>query len=60
MKQLDYGKGYENAHEEEEGVAKMDCLPHRLIGRRFYEPKNVGTEARVIKRLEELKKKKGS
>ena len=27
MKQLDYGKGYEYAHDEPDAVAGMDCLP---------------------------------
>ena len=33
MKQLDYGKGYQYAHDQAEGVADMDCLPERLRGR---------------------------
>ena len=32
MKQLDYGKGYQYAHDEADGVADMDCLPEQLAG----------------------------
>jgi putative ATPase len=58
MKQLDYGKGYRYAHDEEEGVARgMECLPPAHAGRRFYEPTERGLEARIKARLEEIRKK---
>jgi putative ATPase len=52
MKGLGYGKGYRYAHDEEEGVAAMDCLPDRLAGRRFYHPTRRGTEKELAERLE--------
>jgi putative ATPase len=52
MKQLGYGKGYRYAHDEEEGVAGMDCLPDRLVGRTYYQPTERGHEKDVAARLE--------
>jgi putative ATPase len=58
MKNLDYGKGYRYAHDEEEGVARgMECLPPAQAGRRFYEPTERGLEAEIKKKLDELRKK---
>ena len=55
MKDLGYGKGYAYAHDEEEGVAGMDCLPENLAGRRYYRPTARGEEARTGARLEEAR-----
>jgi putative ATPase len=58
MKQLEYGKDYRYAHDEEEGIARgMECLPPAHAGRRFYEPTDRGLEARIRQRLEEIRKK---
>jgi putative ATPase len=51
MKQLDYGKGYRYAHEEEDAVADMDCLPENLRGREFYQPTERGFEQEIKRRL---------
>jgi putative ATPase len=51
MKDIGYGKGYRYAHDEDDGVAGMDCLPERLAGRRFYEPTSRGQEADIAARL---------
>jgi putative ATPase len=57
MKDLQYGKGYRYAHDEEGGVAAgMECLPPAHAGRRFYEPTDRGLEAEIRKKLEELRK----
>ena len=58
MKKLHYGQGYQYAHDTEDQVADMDCLPESLLGQRFYRPKNIGVEARVKQRLEEIEKKR--
>jgi putative ATPase len=61
MKGLDYGKGYQYAHDQAEGVADMDCLPERLRGRRFYQPTDRGFEKEIKRRLDgwqELKKRR--
>jgi putative ATPase len=61
MKQLDYGKGYRYAHDEAEGVAAdMVCLPPAHEGRRFYEPTDRGLEAEIRKKVEELRRKRGT
>ena len=55
MAELDYGKGYEYAHNYENKLTKMHCLPDALAGRRFYRPTTQGTEAAVKTRLEEIR-----
>ncbi|PIE22886.1 MAG: AAA family ATPase [Planctomycetota bacterium] len=59
MKNMGYGQGYVYAHDTEHGVADMQCLPEPLAGARFYEPSNRGFEARIQKRLEELRRLRG-
>ena len=61
MKQLDYGKGYRYAHDEDEGVADMGCLPENLHDRQFYQPTERGFEKEIKRRLDgwkEIKKKR--
>src|SRR5438094_161713 len=58
MKNLGYGKGYQYAHDLEDKVADMDCLPDSLKGRKYYHPQEIGEEAAVKNRLEEVDKKK--
>ena len=59
MKDLEYGKGYRYAHDEEAGVAAdMECLPPAHAGRRFYEPTERGLEAEIRRKLEDLRKKR--
>jgi len=58
MKELGYGKGYQYAHDYEEGYAGQDCLPERLAGRKFYEPKGHGYEKSIVERMEWLKNRK--
>ncbi len=52
MKELEYGKGYQYAHDDREGVAAMDCLPDRLRGRKFYRPTERGFEKEIKRRLD--------
>jgi putative ATPase len=56
MKALDYGKGYRYAHNEDDAVADMSCLPAALEGRTYYEPTERGLEKEVKQRLEARKK----
>ena len=51
MKSLDYGKGYTYAHDTDEKIAKMSCLPEKLEGRRYYTPAGLGREANMKARL---------
>ena len=52
MKELEYGKGYQYAHEQAEGVADMTCLPPALEGRRYYQPTERGFEKEIKRRLD--------
>jgi putative ATPase len=54
MKELDYGKEYQYAHDIEGRVADMECLPPGLIGRRYYHPTNEGREKLLAQRMEEI------
>lgn len=60
MKELSYGQGYEYAHDTEEKVTRMQCLPDGLKDRVYYAPTTQGEEAAVKKRLEELREWKRS
>jgi putative ATPase len=54
MRSLDYGKGYEYAHDVEGKVADMDCLPPSLAGRRYYHPTQEGREKLLAQRMDEI------
>jgi putative ATPase len=54
MQELGYGEGYVYAHDTEEKVAEMECLPPELTGERFYEPSEEGWEKRIRERIAEL------
>jgi len=56
MKELDYGKGYRYAHDEEGRVADMDCLPDSLKGRSYYQPTQEGREKLLAQRMEEIRR----
>lgn len=61
MKELGYGKGYKYAHDFEEKVTDMQCLPDNLKDRKYYVPTDSGFEKDIQKRLEQISnlKKKG-
>lgn len=54
MKELNYGKGYIYAHDTEEKLTRMPCLPDALADRRYYDPSQEGMEKQTKKRLEEI------
>jgi putative ATPase len=58
MKGLGYGKDYQYAHDTEDKVADMQCLPDSLRDRVYYRPTNEGVEKRIRERLEEIKRLK--
>ncbi len=58
MKQFGYGSGYQHAHQFEDAVNTMECLPESLKGTKFYQPTDRGVEQRIAQRMEELRKKK--
>ncbi len=60
MKTLGYGKGYQYAHNEEDAIADMSCLPPSLEGRHYYEPSDRGFEKEIRRRQEEWKRIRAS
>jgi putative ATPase len=54
MKELDYGRDYQYAHDVEGRVADMECLPAGLVGRRYYHPTNEGREKLLAQRMDEI------
>jgi putative ATPase len=60
MKELEYGKGYRYAHDEDCRVADMDCLPDSLKGRTYYHPTQEGREKQLAQRMDEIRKIKAS
>jgi len=60
MKDIGYGKGYRYAHDEEDRVADMDCLPDSLKGRTYYQPTQEGREKQLAQRMEEIRRIKGA
>jgi putative ATPase len=56
MKELDYGKHYQYAHDLEGKVAAMQCLPDNLADRRYYHPTNEGREKLLAQRMAEIAK----
>ncbi len=54
MKELNYGKGYQYAHDYESKITNMQCLPDSIKDHRYYYPTTQGTEAKVIKRMEQI------
>ena len=54
MKELDYGKDYQYAHDVEGRVADMECLPPSLAGRRYYQPTGEGREKLLAQRMDEI------
>lgn len=55
MKELDYGKGYEYAHDYENKLTKMQCLPEALADREYYRPTTQGQEAAVREKLDKIR-----
>jgi putative ATPase len=56
MKGIGYGRGYQYAHELENKVADMQCLPDNLADRTYYHPTNEGIERRIRERMDEMRR----
>ncbi len=56
MKGIGYGRGYQYAHELENKVADMQCLPDNLRDRTYYHPTNEGVEQRIRERMDEIRR----
>lgn len=59
MKELNYGQGYQYAHDFKEKLTSMDCLPKELLNRQYYKPTDQGLERKFKERLDIIKAWKG-
>jgi putative ATPase len=60
MRELGYGRDYQYAHDLEEKVADMTCLPASLSDRKYYHPTEQGTERQIkeiLARIQERRKR---
>ena len=55
MRELNYGEGYQYAHDTEEKLTNMQCLPDSLLGKSYYRPTDEGLEVRYKERLRQIK-----
>jgi putative ATPase len=55
MKDTGYGKGYQYAHNYEQAITDMQCLPDELRGKTYYSPSDKGNEKELKERLERIK-----
>ncbi|MBM3747620.1 MAG: replication-associated recombination protein A [Acidobacteria bacterium] len=60
MKEWGYGAGYQHAHQSEDALTGMPCLPPSLAGRRYYFPTPRGIEKRIAERLEEIRRRRAA
>ena len=60
MKNIGYGEGYKYAHNFEEKLTDMQCLPDNLSGKEYYKPTEQGFEARLRARMAEIAKLKNA
>jgi len=56
MKEWGYSQGYQHAHNFEDAIVDMECLPPSMAGRRYYHPTDRGMEKRIGERLEEIRR----
>ena len=56
MKELRYGEGYQYAHDTQDKLTNMQCLPDSLKDRRYYLPTEQGVEARYKERFEAIRR----
>ena len=56
MKNIGYAQGYKYAHNFEDKVTDMTCLPDNLSSRQYYKPTDQGFEARLRTRMDEIRK----
>ena len=60
MKDLNYGKGYQYAHDFQDKLTTMTCLPEALQNKEYYHPTKQGHEKKVALRLQQIKQWKHS
>lgn len=52
MRELDYSKGYQYAHNHQDAITDMSCMPDNLKDRVYYRPTGRGFEAEIKRRLQ--------
>jgi putative ATPase len=60
MKEWGYGQGYQHAHQFEDALNTMSCLPDSLRGTIFYEPTDRGLEQKIAQRLAEIRARRNA
>ncbi len=55
MRDIGYGKGYEYAHDTEDGISGQSHLPDNLAGSSWYQPTTSGFEATLTERLARIR-----
>ena len=60
MKEWGYSHGYQHAHQFEDALNTMSCLPDSLQGTKFYEPTDRGVEQKISQRLAEIRARRGA
>jgi putative ATPase len=60
MKEWGYSQGYQHAHQFEDALNTMNCLPENLRGTIFYEPTDRGLEQKIAQRLAEIRARRGA
>ena len=60
MKNIGYGEGYQYAHDSEDKLTNMTCLPDNLSSRTYYKPTDQGFEARLRSHMDEIRKLKSA
>ncbi len=60
MKEWGYSSGYQHAHQFEDAMNTMECLPDSLRGKVFYQPTDRGLEQRISQRLEEIRARRSA
>ena len=58
MKGLGYGKGYQYAHDFEDKITDIQCLPDNLRDRVYYDATEEGVEKRIKERLQQIRRTK--
>jgi putative ATPase len=57
MKAWGYGEGYQHAHQFNDAIVDMECLPPSLAGRQYYFPTDRGMEKRIAERLDKIRRR---
>jgi putative ATPase len=58
MKEWGYGQGYQHAHQFQDAMVEMECLPPSMAGRTWYHPTDRGVEKRIGERLAEIRRRR--